>query len=246
MFDDRKIIAREQVMYYSEEIIKQIGTDKELAVRLDKALMGVKDGVVDYVNGLGDATTRLLYYTSCLTDNYQDVCKKLGSEDIRFLYALYELVTHRDVIFRMVKIYIETLLKNKSEVEKKSILEKLTPFTTNYSIKYISKNGLIYAVAAYICYGNNMNLAVQNALMKKVGSRVGWVVGGLNLYGIVQRAADSANNLKNFCPLFYNALYMEGLEMMCFLIEPMIKKSGYLHISTASDEEIVRALKRIM
>ncbi|EMM6472287.1 hypothetical protein V5028_03325 [Enterobacter hormaechei] len=233
-------------MYYSEEIIKRIGTDKELAVRLDKSLMGVKQGVVDYVNGLGDATTRLLYYTSCLTDNYQDVCKKLGSEDIRFICALYELIKHRDIIFRMLKIYIETILKNKNETEKKTILQKLTPFTTNYSIKYISKNGLIYAVASYICYGNKMNLAVQNALMKKIGSRVGWIVGGLNIYGIVQHAAESADNLKNFCPLFYNALYMEGLEMMYFLIEPIIMKSGYLNINTASDEEIVRALKRMM
>ncbi|WP_255249180.1 hypothetical protein [Enterobacter hormaechei] len=81
-----------------------------------------------------------------------------------------------------------------------------------------------------------MNLAVQNALIKKIGSRVGWIVGGLNIYGIVQRAAESADNLKNFCPLFYNALY----------IEPIIMKSGYLNINTASDEEIVRALKRMM
>ncbi|EMG7949856.1 hypothetical protein V5L04_004585 [Enterobacter hormaechei] len=72
------------------------------------------------------------------------------------------------------------------------------------------------------------------------------MVGGLNIYGIVQRAAESADNLKNFCPLFYNALYMEGLEMMYFLIEPIIMKSGYLNINTASDEEIVRALKRMM
>ncbi len=146
----------------------------------------------------------------------------------------------------MLKIYIETILKNKNETEKKTILQKLTPFTTNYSIKYISKNGLIYAVASYICYGNKMNLAVQNALIKKIGSRVGWIVGGLNIYGIVQRASESADNLKNFCPLIYNALYMEGLEMMYFLIEPIIMKSGYLNINTASDEEIVRALKRMM
>ncbi|HHA1754877.1 hypothetical protein [Enterobacter kobei] len=233
-------------MYYSETIIKKIGTDKELAVRLDKALAGVKEGVVDYLNGLEDGITRLLYYTSCLTENYQDVCNKLSSEDKRFLFSLYELIKHRDVIFRMIKVYIETLLKNKSEVEKKTILEKLTPFTTNYSIKYISRNGLIYAVAAYICYGNNMNLAVQNALMKKTGSRVGVVIGGLNLYGLVQHAAESADNLKNFCPLFYNALYAEGLEMMYFLIEPIIMKSGYLNINSASDEEITRALKRMM
>ena len=233
-------------MYYSETIIKKIGTDKELAVRLDKALAGVKEGVVDYLNGLEDGITRLLYYTSCLTANYQDVCNKLSSEDKRFLFSLYELIKHRDVIFRMIKVYIETLLKNKSEVEKKTILEKLTPFTTNYSIKYISRNGLIYAVAAYICYGNNMNLAVQNALMKKTGSRVGVVIGGLNLYGLVQHAAESADNLKNFCPLFYNALYAEGLEMMYFLIEPIIMKSGYLNINSASGEEITRALKRMM
>lgn len=233
-------------MYYSETIIKKIGTDKELAVRLDKALAGVKEGVVDYLNGLEDGITRLLYYTSCLTENYQDVCNKLSSEDKRFLFSLDELIKHRDVIFRMIKVYIETLLKNKSEVEKKTILEKLTPFTTNYSIKYISRNGLIYAVAAYICYGNNMNLAVQNALMKKTGSRVGVVIGGLNLYGLVQHAAESADNLKNFCPLFYNALYAEGLEMMYFLIEPIIMKSGYLNINSASDEEITRALKRMM
>lgn len=215
-------------------------------MRLDKALAGVKEGVVDYLNDLEDGITRLLYYTSCLTDNYQDVCNKLSSEDKRFLFSLYELIKHRDVIFRMIKVYIETLLKNKSEVEKKTILEKLTPFTTNYSIKYISRNGLIYAVAAYICYGNNMNLAVQNALMKKTGSRVGVVIGGLNLYGLVQHAAESADNLKNFCPLFYNALYAEGLEMMFFLIEPIIMKSGYLNINSASDEEITRALKRMM
>ncbi|MEG4686569.1 hypothetical protein UXP70_16795 [Enterobacter cloacae] len=233
-------------MYYSEEIIRKIGTDKELAVRLDKALAEVKEGVVDYLNGLEDGVTRLLYYTSCLTDNYQDVCNKLISEDKRFLFSLYELIKHRDVIFRMIKIYIETLLKNKSEVEKKSILEKLTPFTTHYSIKYISKNGLIYAVTSYICYGNKMSLVVQDALMKKIGSRVGWVVGGANIYGIVQHAAESANNLKHFCPLFYNALYREGLEMLYFLIEPIIMKAGYLNISLASDEEITQALKRMM
>ncbi|EOL8875754.1 hypothetical protein ACM9PQ_000296 [Enterobacter mori] len=233
-------------MYYSEEIIRKIGTDKELAVRLDKALAGVKEGVVDYLNGLEDGVTRLLYYTSCFTDNYQDVCNKLISEDKRFLFSLYELIKHRDVIFRMIKIYIETLLKNKSEVEKKSILEKLTPFTTHYSIKYISKNGLIYAVTSYICHGNKMSLVVQDALMKKIGSRVGWVVGGANIYGIVQHAAESANNLKHFCPLFYNALYREGLEMLYFLIEPIIMKAGYLNISLASDEEITQVLKRMM
>jgi hypothetical protein len=75
-------------MYYSKEIIERIGSDKDLALRLDRAVAGVKDGAIEYLNNLGDATTRLLYYTSCFTDNYQDVCKQLRSEDKRFFLVL--------------------------------------------------------------------------------------------------------------------------------------------------------------
>ncbi|MEG6355260.1 hypothetical protein UXO84_12290 [Enterobacter bugandensis] len=122
-------------MYYSKDIFEKIGTDKELAVRLDKAMIGVKDGVIEYLSNLGDATTRLSYYSSCLTKNYHDVCTRLIDEDVRFIQGLCKLVKHRDLIFRMIKIYIETILKNKNEVEKKTLLEKLTPFTKNIAIK---------------------------------------------------------------------------------------------------------------
>ena len=124
-------------MYYSKSIIEKIGSDKELALRLDRAVAGVRDGAIEYLNNLGDATTRLLYYSSCFTDNYQDVCKRLGNEDLRFLAGVAQLVKHRDVIFRMVRIYIETMLQNKSNSQRKSILERLIPFTTNYSVKQV-------------------------------------------------------------------------------------------------------------
>ncbi|ELO0980540.1 TPA: hypothetical protein QH250_000005 [Enterobacter asburiae] len=228
-------------MYYSKEIIERIGSDKDLAVRLDRAVAGVKDGAIEYLNNLGDATTRLLYYTSCFTDNYQDVCTQLRSEDKRFIFGVVELVKHRDLIFRMVKIYLETMLKNRSEDEKKSILQKVIPFTTNYSVKQASKFGLIYAVTKYICYSNQMNSAVQRVLMKKVAGRTGGVFLVLNGYAMIQHAADSANNLKKNLPLFYHALYMENIEMMFFLIEPVIMKAGYLNIYTASDNDITKA-----
>ncbi|MCI2291434.1 hypothetical protein MOQ06_08555 [Enterobacter sp. I4] len=232
-------------MHYSKSIIEKIGSDKDLALRLDYAVAGVKDGAIEYLNNLGDATTRLLYYTSCFTDNYFDVCKKLASEDKRFMLGIVELVKHRDLIFRMVKIYIETMLKNRSEHEKQSILEKVIPFTTGYSIKQVSKTGLIYVVAKYICYGNKMNTAVQNALMKKVAGRMGGAFLVLNAYTLVQHAAESANNLKTSLPLFYQALYLERIEMMYFLIEPVIMKAGYLNIYTASDDDITNAFIKL-
>ncbi|HFZ0817539.1 TPA: hypothetical protein ACIJQH_001157 [Enterobacter cloacae] len=91
-------------MYYSKSIIEKIGSDKELALRLDRAVAGVRDGALEYLHNLGDATTRLLYYTSCFTENYFDVCKNLASEDKRFMLGIAELVKHRDLIFRMVKL----------------------------------------------------------------------------------------------------------------------------------------------
>lgn len=243
---DKLCTQQGQAMYYSKSIIEKIGSDKELAFRLDRAVAGVRDGAIEYLNNLGDATTRLLYYTSCFMDNYQDVCKRLGYEDLRFLAGVAQLVKHRDVIFRMVRIYIETMLHKKSNSQRKSILERIIPFTTNYSVKQVSKNGLIYAVTSYICYGNNMNAAVQSAFVKKIGWGTGGVISVLNLYAIVQHAADSANTLKKFQPLFYHALYVEKLEMMYFLIEPVIMKTGYINLNTASDGEIADALNKMM
>jgi hypothetical protein len=233
-------------MYYSKEIIERIGSDKDLALRLDRAVAGVKDGAIEYLNNLGDATTRLLYYTSCFTDNYQDVCKRLSIEDKRFVDGIYQWVTHRDIIFRMIRLYIETLLNGKSEDRKINILEKAIHITTPYSIKQISKIDLLYAVAKYICIGNKMNSAVHNAFINKIAGKGAIALFVLNTYSLVQHAADSANRLKNNRPLFYHALYMEHLEMMYFLIEPVITKSGYFNIGSASDDDITEALIKMM
>ncbi|EKS6887240.1 hypothetical protein QCH21_001534 [Enterobacter bugandensis] len=232
-------------MYYSEDIINKIGTNKELAVRLDKAMAGVKDGFIEYVNNLGDGATRALYYTSCFTENYKDVCKQLGNEDKRFLLGLYELVKHRNIIFRMILIYVQTLLKSKNESEKDIILRKVVPPTTHYSVMQASRFALVYSVVKYICYGSKINGVIQSAMMKKIGGLTSGGLIALSTYGTVQHAADSANNLKYFLPLYYNALYSENLEMMYFLIEPVVLDVGYLNISTASNADIINALKRM-
>lgn len=71
-------------MYHSDLIIKGIQADKLMALQLEKALAGVKDLALTQAGKIGDGATRLLYYTSCFTDNYQDVCARLKEEDIRF------------------------------------------------------------------------------------------------------------------------------------------------------------------
>jgi hypothetical protein len=84
-----------KILCITVNILLKNRTDKELAVRLDKAMAGVKDGFIDYLINPGDGATRALYYTSCFTENYKDVCKQLKNEDKRFLLGLYELVEQR-------------------------------------------------------------------------------------------------------------------------------------------------------
>lgn len=101
-------------MYHSDLILKGIKADELMASQLEKALIGVKDQVLQQASKIGDGATRLVYYTSCFTDNYQDVCAKLKEEDLRFLDGIAEVVKRRDIIYRLVHIYFEEIFRFKT------------------------------------------------------------------------------------------------------------------------------------
>lgn len=230
-------------MYYNNLIMNKIGTDEHLAARLDQAFAGVKDEFMKSLNNMNDGAKRILYYTSCLTDNYQDVCSKLKEEDKRFFLGLYHLVKDTDVVFHMIYIYIKTLLKNRNAQQKKTILERVVPITTNYSVGQASDAALMYAVTKAICLTYEMNVAVESSLGKAIAGRAAFVTFVLGSEGTIKQSADSANNLKKMCPQFYNALYEETLEMLYFSIEPIITKNGYFNINTASDAKIASTIR---
>ncbi|HDU4393556.1 TPA: hypothetical protein RFT12_003366, partial [Klebsiella pneumoniae subsp. pneumoniae] len=75
-------------MYYRNFIIPSIEAERILAMKFDEAFAGVKKNVIDTLNQMGNGITRASYYTSCLMDNYQDVCSKLKQEDTRFIAGL--------------------------------------------------------------------------------------------------------------------------------------------------------------
>ena len=63
-------------MYHSEEIIRQLQSQKILAMKLDRAVRDVGEEVKSHLNNIGAGAQRLLYYTSCFTDEYYDVCTR--------------------------------------------------------------------------------------------------------------------------------------------------------------------------
>lgn len=61
-------------MQYSNQVIGFLQGNDILAKNLDNALLGVKEAVSNQIDTIGAGARRALYYTSCFTDAYNDVC----------------------------------------------------------------------------------------------------------------------------------------------------------------------------
>ncbi|MET3077722.1 hypothetical protein ABXV16_18370 [Pantoea leporis] len=208
-------------MYHSDLILKGIKADELMASQLEKALIGVKDQVLQQASKIGDGATRLVYYTSCFTDNYQDVCAKLKEEDLRFLDGIAEVVKRRDIIYRLVHIYFEEIFRFKTREQLSAINSGLLKAGVIISSNTLNNQTFVIGITTAVCLGIGFN----SSIVAWTGKTAALTVTGLGLYGIVQQAADSAERLRLQAPMYYQALHMQRLEMMYFLIEPTFMKA---------------------
>lgn len=226
-------------MHYSCFIIKEIDAEKLLALKLEHALIGVKDNVIQQVNQIGDGAMRLAWYMSCFTDNYQDVCSTLKNEDVRFIKALIKPLKNRNVIIKMIELYINELLRFR---DAKKIAELLMQKGVKLSSSILTSKSLVYSISSAV----SLSFLIDTTVRRMVKSVSTTIVFGLNSYGIVEKAAESARNLKINNMRYYNALHREELEMLFFLIEPVFTREYNLMSSFASDEDIASALAWII
>lgn len=219
-------------MYHSDLIINGIDADKLMALQLEKALSGVKDQVLEQASKIGDGATRLLYYTSCFTDNYQDVCAKLKEEDLRFFDGIAQLVKNRDIIYRMIHIYFEEIFRFKTRSQLDAIKSSLLKAGVVISASALNNQAFVIGITTTVCLGISFNASVI-----KWTSKAGTLaVTGFGLYGKVQHAAESAERLRLMAPMYYHALYLQKLDMMYFLVEPIFMKAR------AFDNDIVSTI----
>lgn len=229
-------------MYYSDSLITSMDAHKILALKLEHALTGVKDEVLKQAHQINDGTTRLSYQLSCFTENYQDVCLRLRKEDSRFLKGIVQLIKHRNVIYKMLYIYIKSLLDNKSENRIHNIQRNLINLGVSISSSMLSSQAFIYSATMAVCSSVHTNIWMK----EKITSFSTYAVLGLKFYGFVEQASRSANHLKNYNAYYYNLLYQEELEMMFFLIEPVIMRTPILNQAYASDSDIAYAISRMI
>lgn len=228
-------------MYGNDEIISHLQANKILALKLDHAVTAVGQQVENQVETLGKGATRLLYYTSCFTDEYNDVCQKQKTEDIRFRNGVIRIIQNGDVVYNMLHIYFEEIFKYKTNDQLEHIKKQLMAVNVHIAASSLTGAGYALAVATSVRIG--LNLSVQ--LSSLTGRAAGTVAGVVTTYGLVQKAADSAHRLSVRYPAYYAALYAQELEMMYFLIEPVFERAGALEAQW-SDSNIASIITRMI
>ncbi|HGF3969361.1 TPA: hypothetical protein ACF6VC_003324 [Yersinia enterocolitica] len=226
----------------NNEIISYFQANKILALKLDHALTGVGKAVSNQIETIGAGAKRGLYYTSCFTDEYQDVCQQQKTEDIRFRDAVYKIVRHSDVVYDMLRIYFEEIFKYKTSDQLEHIKQRLMAVNVHIASTSLTSAGFTLAVASSVRIGLNLSLEIS-ALAGTWASRG---IAAVGFYGVVQKSADSAYRLHIQFPAYYAALYAQGLEMLYFLIEPVFQKARSIEAQWASDQDMVNIISRMI
>lgn len=229
-------------MYGNSEVISYLQANKILALKLDHAVSAVGQQVTNHVETLGKGATRLLYYTSCFTDEYNDVCQQQKTEDLRFRNGVIRIIQHGDVLYEILRIYFEEVLKYKTNDQLEHIKKALMAVNVHIAASNLTGAGYALAVATSVRIG--LNLSMQISAL--TGHAAVTVAGVVAKYGLVQKAADSAHRLHIQYPAYYSALYMHQLEMMYFLIEPIFERAGALEAQWSSDSGIASIITRMI
>ncbi|MDY0971533.1 hypothetical protein [Siccibacter turicensis] len=229
-------------MYNNNDVIGYLQTNRILALKLDHAASAVGEQVKDDVSITGKGATRLLYYTSCFTREYNDVCQQQKREDLRFRNAVIRILNNGDVIYEMLRIYFEEILKYKTREQLDQIKKALMAVNVHVAASTLTGAGYALAVATSVRIGLNLN--VQLSVL--TGRAAGTVAGIVATYGLVQNAADSARRLHLRYPAYYFALYIQQMEMMYFLIEPLFDRAGALDAQWSSDSALANIIARMI
>ena len=219
-------------MYNNNEVISYLQANRILALKLDHAVSAVGQQVTNQVETLGKGATRLLYYTSCFTDEYNDICQQQKTEDLRFRNAVIRIIQHGDVVYEMLRVYFEEVFKYKTNAQLEHIKKALMAVNVHIASSTLTGAGYALAVATSVRIG--LHLSMQLSALT------------VATYGLVQKAADSARRLHVQYPAYYSALYMQQLDMMYFLIEPVFERAGAIEAQWSSDSGIAHIITRMI
>lgn len=219
----------------------KLQTDRSAALAIDRAVNGVTQSSGSTLEDVRSGVERASWYSSCLFDKYKDVCKKLSTEDQRFIKCIYEVYKRKDIIADIMRMYIEDELKYVSDSQIKSLDVKLTKYLANYRSSRLTKMAIANTLSIIVVN----SFGFKNEVMVQLNRYSFVIVTAVSLYGKVQTAALAARKLRTISPQLYNTLYMNNMEMLYFLVSEKIDKALINSTGLRGEDRIVSIMKTL-
>ncbi|TQI81410.1 hypothetical protein FHU10_3670 [Serratia fonticola] len=216
-------------------------SDHTLALTLDNSVRAIGEIAEDTFNTIGEGVKRLTWRTSYFFDGYQDVNQQINTEDYRFLLAMKQVVKNKNIIFLMIEVYIRLLLKDSDDKKIERIARKTLRLSSTISSIQLTQKAIIFAIQQQIV----ITLFKNEVARKRIAATSNITLTILKLYGYIEEAAISANGLKRESPDYYRALYSLEIEMLYFIIKPILNHVVSAIGKKLSENEIVEILNKL-
>ncbi|AYN27956.1 hypothetical protein D8682_13785 [Buttiauxella sp. 3AFRM03] len=229
-------------MNHSDYLRAHMEAERKIALSLEKGIKLFQENSKEVMSSIYSGVERATWYSACFFDEYQDVCQELREEDKRMIAAINEVFKRNDVILDMIELYVKYVLDNFNENSRTNIITQITGYLSKNRVRFVTKSTISYVIAKSISESIGFTAKIRTAIAKL--SNVTLTL--LGFYSYVQKAALSARRLKLLNPPFYQILHNENIEMLYFIIEPVLQKNiGYLN-TTLSERDAITILRDIV
>lgn len=254
-------------MSYNAAIIKKLEAENYLALVLEKGVKEVGREALKQGELIYNGVERLSWYSSCLTENYQDVCEKIRKEDVRFIRSILKIIptfhfklphigfefgekknnysdvqVKDNVIKYMLKIFTEDVFSEIHYERRLNLNRILTKLSADYATVNFTNRSIAYSIASAIYMSAGLRATLESTLTS-ISRKSITVLGG---YGYVKIAIDAADRLKLINPILYTKFYNTEVEMLYFLIEPVVTKIDHKFRHALTDEQIASDIVRLI
>ncbi|WP_410436096.1 hypothetical protein [Lonsdalea quercina] len=220
-------------MLVSDYLKSKMEADKVLATQLDRVSNKIKENTISLTSDIYNGIERASWYTSCMFEKYNDVCQELKLEDRRMFFSIVQVYRREDVILDIVHAYTKILIENLDEQKKEAIAKLVLGTASEISTNRAIKESLAYLIAKSIA----SSFSFSSIVIQRINKYSAFGITMAAFYGKVQEAAMSARHLRDVNPQLYWVLYSMQIEMLYFLVEPILP--AHITINKNDESEII-------
>lgn len=218
----------------------------KMAQILDKAIVDVKETSVSYIETIGFGLERGVMHLSIFFDGYEDAHEKTKEEDKRFFKMIYESVTGENPVKEIIRLFIDHLIEDLdgNEIKYLNYALKTTLHNTGKMVTQGGTRVYIATIVSELFYSTVLRNAIAKKMISKGGNLAMFVFAG---YGVIELAARAKERLRYENPIFFNLLYIKGIEMAYFIAEPNLSSELYMISGKKMDvDDIVKSINKII